>query len=308
MKKGNLFVNNKIIARHIGQHVVPFIETDNDLLLQPKFSPLLYLKLISKWVALFVSYLDYTWSQLRHMCSNNFRLRNLKSRLNSFEKTDAIVVSYPKVSEMECKTQCIAEWGDSKSELFVCLPPMLFSHKDRLENKRITFDSNMCDRIFDLLLKNDYIRNIDHDLKPSIQEQMYCKLHDSFKHNFEDCNMFRQIVKSAIDSGRLKLVKTPRDHHDIPIGPDGKKFLQFLHRLLQADSFKDKKVKTTGDGIKLSRTQIIPERNDDILEGENSVKVTMKTPSTGGQQANPKIDARKTKESKGRDKHKGEKS
>src|ERR1041385_3812650 len=99
--------------------------------------------------------------------------------------------------------------------------------------------------------------------------------------------MFRQIVKSAIDSRWLKLVKTPRDHHAIPIGPDGKKF---LHRLLQADSFKDKKVKTAGDGIKLSRTQIIPERNNDILEGENSFKVTMKMPSIGAQQENPKID------------------
>src|ERR1041385_303079 len=133
MKKGNLFVNNKIIARHIGQHVVPFRETDN-VLLQPKLSSLLYLKLISKWIALFVSYLAYTCSQLRHMCSNNFCFRNLKSRLNSFEKTDAIVMSYLKVSDMECKTQCIAEWGDSKSELFVYLPPKPFSHKDRLEN------------------------------------------------------------------------------------------------------------------------------------------------------------------------------
>ena len=57
MKKGNLFVNNKIIAKYISQHIVPFIETDNDLLLQPKLSPLLYLKLISEWVALLVSYL-----------------------------------------------------------------------------------------------------------------------------------------------------------------------------------------------------------------------------------------------------------
>src|SRR3954466_13853085 len=102
----------------------------------------------------------------------------------------------------------------------------------------------MCDQIFDLLPKNDYIRILDHHVKPSIQGRMYCKLHDSLKHNFEDCNMFHQIVKSAIDSGRLKLVKTPRDHHAIPIGPDDKKF---LHRLLQVESFKDKKVKTAGD-------------------------------------------------------------
>ena len=163
----------------------------------------------------------------------------------------------------------------------------------------------MCDQIFDLLLKNDYIRILDHHVKPSIQGRMYCKLHDSFKHNFEDCNMFRQIVKSAIDSGRLKLVKIPKDDHAIPICPDGKKF---LHRLLQADSFEDKKVKTACDGIKLSSKQVIHEHNDDILEGGSSIKVPMKTPNTGGQQANSKIDARKTKESKGRGKCKGKKA
>ena len=154
----------------------------------------------------------------------------------------------------------------------------------------------MCDKIFDLLPKNDYIRILDHHVKPSIQGRMYCKLHDSFKHNFEDCNMFRQIVKSAIDNGRLKFVKTPRDDHVIPIGPDGKKV---LHRLIQDDPFEDKKVKTAGDGIKLSSTQIIHEHNDDILESEGSIKVTMKTPSTGGQQENPKVDARKIKGDKG---------
>ena len=106
----------------------------------------------------------------------------------------------------------------------------------------------MCDKIFDLLLKNNYITILDHHVKPSIQGRMYCKLHDSSKHNFEDCNMFRQIVKSAIEKGRLKFVETPRDDRSIPIGPDGKKN---LHRLLQAEPFKEK-VKTSGDGIKLS--------------------------------------------------------
>src|SRR4051812_19742019 len=118
--------------------------------------------------------------------------------------------------------------------------------------------------------------------------------------------MFRQIVKSAIDSGRLKLFKTPKDDHGIPIGPDDK---NFLHWLLQADSFEDKKVKNACDGIKLSSTWVIYEHKDDILEGGSSIKVTMNTPSTGGQQQNPnKIDAITTKESKGQDKRKGKKS
>ena len=32
--------------------------------------------------------------------------------------------------------------------------------------------------------------------------------------------MFRQIVKSAIDKGRLKFVETPRDDQSIPFGPN----------------------------------------------------------------------------------------
>jgi len=116
--------------------------------------------------------------------------------------------------------------------------------------------------------------------------------------------MFRQIVRSAIHSGRLKFVETPRDDQAIPIGPDGKKI---LHRLLQADPFKDKKVKAAGDGIKLSSAKIIHEHNDDILEGNGSIKVTVKTSSTGGQHESPKIDACKIKESKGQGKHKNKK-
>ena len=60
MKKGNLLVSNKIVIDYIGQPIAPFIKTDNDLLLWPKLSPLLYLKFISNWVAL----LFLTWLAL----------------------------------------------------------------------------------------------------------------------------------------------------------------------------------------------------------------------------------------------------
>ena len=36
------------------------------------------------------------------------------------------------------------------------------------------------------------------------KEQDYCKLHDSFNHSTQNCNMFRKIIQSAINSGRLK--------------------------------------------------------------------------------------------------------
>ena len=224
--------------------------------------------------------------------------------MNSFEKTDTSIVSYPMTSEKECKRKFIAEWGDVKSEPFVCLVPKSFSQHDRLENEKCTFNSSMCDQIFDLLPKNNYIRILDHYVKPSIQGRMYCKLHDLFEHNIENYNMFHQIVKSAIDKERLKLVETRRDDQSIPIGHDGKKC---LHRLLQADPFKDDKVKTPGDGIKLSSKEIVQVCNEDIFKGGNSIKATMKTPSIGGSKkiqrlihANPK--------NKGQNKHQGKKS
>ena len=96
----------------------------------------------------------------------------------------------------------------------------------------------------------------------------------------------------------IKDVETPTDDESIPIGPDGKRF---LHRLLQADPFKEK-VKTAGDGIELSSKEFVEEHNEHNLEGKNSIEATMETPRTGGQQANPTIDESKPKENKGRNK------
>ena len=76
----------------------------------------------------------------------------------------------------------------------------------------------------------------------------------------------------------MKFVETPRDDQSIPIGPDGKKF---LHRLPQADPFKEN-VKAAGDGIKLSSKEVVEEHNEHNLEGENSIEAIMETPMTGG--------------------------
>ena len=181
MKKDNLHVSNTIITKHIGQHIVLLRETGSDLLLKQNLFPLFHLKFMYTWVTLLISYLACIWSRLRHICYNSFDFRNIKPRFEFSEKTDGSIISYSNSSEMGCETQCIAEWGDAKSEPFVCLLPKPFSHQDRLEDKKITFDSNMCDQIFDLLLKNYYIRILDHHVKQSIQGRMYCKLHGSFK-------------------------------------------------------------------------------------------------------------------------------
>ena len=92
----------------------------------------------------------------------------------------------------------------------------------------------------------------------------------------------------------MKFVETPRDDQSIPIGPDGK---IFLHQLLQADPFKEK-VKTVGDGIKLSSKEVVEEYNEHNLKGENSIEATMETPRTGGSkqiQRSMKANQKKTK-------------
>ena len=109
MKKGDLLVSNKIVIEHIGQPIAPFIRTDNDFLFQPRLSPLLYLKFVSNWVALLVSYLACIWSQMGHICYNSFDFRNIKPMFESFKKTDGSIISYSKSSEIECETQCITE-------------------------------------------------------------------------------------------------------------------------------------------------------------------------------------------------------
>ena len=72
----------------------------------------------------------------------------------------------------------------------------------------------------------------------------------------------------------------------------------FLNRLLQDDSFKDEKVKTTGDGIKLSSEEVVQEHNENILEGMSSIEDTMKMPRTGGNKAIQRLMQAKPKEIK----------
>ena len=134
---------------------------------------------------------SYIWSQVRHMCFNYFDFRNLKPSLLSCKKTDDSVIVYSNTSDKKCVRQHIAEWGDVKSEPFGCLIPKSFSQHDRLENKRCTIKLKMSDQLFDMLLKIDYIRILDHNIEPSLQGQMYCKLRDSFEHRLllaDSCN------------------------------------------------------------------------------------------------------------------------
>jgi hypothetical protein len=103
----------------------------------------------------------------------------------------------------------------------------------------------------------------------------------------------------------LKFVEAHIYDRSILIGLDGKKL---LHRLPQADSFKDMQVHAEDDGIESSGIEIIHEETEYVLEGKHSIDATTKTTSTRGQQENSKIDACQTRQYKGRNKHKGKRS
>jgi hypothetical protein len=88
------------------------------------------------------------------------------------------------------------------------------------------------------LLKNNFIRIIDHNALPSIQnleELTYCKWHNSSYHNTSNCNVFHRVIQSAIDNGQLRFSEAQQMNQLDSIGFDGK---QVLNRLALTNSLK----------------------------------------------------------------------
>jgi hypothetical protein len=104
----------------------------------------------------------------------------------------------------ENKEVCAAEFTwlpNNKANTCASLNP---THKSRDEMK-FTFDMAKCDKIFDELFNSGKIK-ISHTIPPiyQLKRYAYCKFHNSFSHATNDCNTFRQQIKSPINEGRLK--------------------------------------------------------------------------------------------------------
>jgi hypothetical protein len=69
----------------------------------------------------------------------------------------------------------------------------------------------------------------------NLEELKYCKWHNSFDHNTSNCNVFRRVIQSTIDIGRLRFSKAQQMDQLNSIGLDGK---QVSNRLALADSLK----------------------------------------------------------------------
>ena len=117
-----------------------------------------------------------------------------------YGKADSGSSSKLKLIVSNCKG--MAEWIDNKFDPFVCLALKPTPQKNRLKKSKCTFDFTFCDHDFDILLKNNFIRIIDHNALPfvkNLEELTYCKWHNSSNHNTSDCNVFHRVIQSAID-------------------------------------------------------------------------------------------------------------
>jgi hypothetical protein len=119
------------------------------------------------------------------------------------------------------------------------------------------------------LFKNNFIRIIDHNDLPSIQnlkELTYCKWHNSSDHNTSNCNVFHQVIQSAIDNGRLRFSEAQQMDQLDSIGLDGK---QVLNQLTLANSLK-------AQGSNTQERDVEPSSGDKVVVLELQIKDTQK--------------------------------
>jgi hypothetical protein len=210
-------------------------------------------------------------------------LKSKRSKSRAFVKSDANMVTNFKASGMRSANKGIAEWVHEKSKPFVCLALKPSPQKHRLEKIKYTFDLTLCDNLFDILLENNFIKLFDHKVSPSpleLEDKKYCKWHNSFNHNTSVCNIFRQFIQSAIDTGRLRISQTREDDQLATIGFDGKGSLNWLASTgLSKDP--DLIVKEEDSKLPIGGKDIVQNMQDQVIFGDDE---PIKIPEfTGGQ-------------------------
>ena len=115
--------------------------------------------------------------------------------------------------------------------------------KDRQE--RFTFDVSKCERIFDELNKNGYIK-MSHVIPPleELKRRAYCKFHNTFAHATNDCNVLRKQIQSAVNEGRIIVPQMKVDQNLFPAHTHVLELSnpKVLIRPNQAESTKGKKI------------------------------------------------------------------
>jgi hypothetical protein len=204
-------------------------------------------------------------------------LDSIGQHIVPYGKADSASLSKLRLSKSSCKG--VAEWIDVKYDPFVCLALKLTPQKNWLQKSKCTFDFTFCDHVFDILLKNNFIRIIDHNALSSIknlEELTYCKWHNSSNHNTSDCNVFRRVIQSTIDKGRLRFSEAQQMDQLDSIGLGGR---QVSNRFTLADSLK-------AQGSNIEERDVEPSSEDKIVVHEMQIeednKVITILEDTGG--------------------------
>ena len=150
--------------------------------------------------------------------ANENRAKKARDSQKSNEKSNRPVYV------LECDSNCSDDEGKdvyaaefvwpSNDKPCVCgsLKPI---HKDRQE--KFTFDVSKCERIFDELYKNGYIK-MSHVIPPlkKLKQRAYCKFHNTFPYATNDCNVLRRQIQSAVNEGRIIVPQMNVDHNLFP--------------------------------------------------------------------------------------------
>ncbi|MBE1615956.1 hypothetical protein IDF54_13930, partial [Flavobacterium sp. SaA2.13] len=126
---------------------------------------------------------------LQRVLAQESRNKDSKPKPNRF---GVHVINYG-YSDDEGKEIYAAEFVcPSKAKPCSC-PSLKPVQKNRREEIKFTFDVDKCDRVFDELLKNGFIK-LSHaiPLADQLKNHAYCKWHNSFSHATNDCNVFRR--------------------------------------------------------------------------------------------------------------------
>jgi hypothetical protein len=98
----------------------------------------------------------------------------------------------------------------------------------------------------------------------NLEELTYYKWHNFSDHNTSNCNVFRRLIQSAIDNGRLRFSETQQMDQLDSIGLDGK---QVLNPLALADSLK-------AQGSNAQGRDVEPSSRDKVVVHELQIKNT----------------------------------
>ena len=133
------------------------------------------------------------------------------------------------------------------------------STKESAKKLKYTLDFIFYDHVFDILLKNNFIRIIDHITLPSpqnLEKLTHCKWYNSFDHNTFNYNIFHRVIQSAIDKGRLRFSETQQMDQLESIGLDGK---QVSNRLSLANLLK-------AQGSNVQERDVDPSSEDRVVD------------------------------------------